>query len=418
MRTTVQTRACARWLLLAPLVLGCAAKSPVRPLDARAERQIAPEARAEVASVVAGSNRFAFEIYGRLRATPGNLFLSPISIATAFGMVQAGARGETEREIAGVFHFPAADRLHPAFGALRGSLDRGGRLGNYELRTANGAWIQRDFATLPEFRRVLDERYGAAAAEADFRGDPDAARRAINAWVDERTDRRIPELFAPGSLNHDTRIALVNAIVFKGRWAAPFDPARTRPAVFKVGDGEAVEVPTMSQEGRFRLGRTDAFQMLELPYGGGDLSMLILLPHRDDGLAALEQQVVAESLDTWIAGLSDTRVQVALPRFGFRSTFQLPRVLSELGMPSAFTPGSADLSGIDGGRALHISAAVHQAFVEVDEHGTEAAAATGVGVGVVSMPPQFTADHPFLFLIHDHVTGAILFLGRVVDPRG
>jgi serpin B len=215
----------------------------------------------------------------------------------------------------------------------------------------------------------------------------------------------------------DTRLALANAIAFEGLWEAPFDRAQTRDAPFRLGAGEVASVPTMSQEGRFRLASTPALQMLELRYRGGDLSMLILLPSESDGLAALERSITADSLDAWIAGLSETRVRVALPRFRFRSTFELPRVLAELGMPSVFAPGQADLSGIAGGRDLFVAAAVHQAFVEVDEAGTQAGAATGVGVGVVSLPPQFIADHPFLFLIHDHVTGAHLFLGRVVDPR-
>ena len=220
-----------------------------------------------------------------------------------------------------------------------------------------------------------------------------------------------------GSVTADTRLVLASAIYFKGRWAARFDPARTRIAAFRTAGGEEAQVPMMSRSDTLRFAARGGAMLLELPYLGRDLSMILLLPERPDGLPELEARMSAAALEEWLAEARVARIEVSLPRFRFASSFTLPEALRAMGMPSAFDPQAADFSGIDGARDLFISAAVHKAFVEVNEEGTEAAAATGISVGTTSMPPEFRADHPFLFLIRDRITGCVLFLGRVADPR-
>jgi len=409
--------------LLAIPLLGCSAKNPLQPdpVDPIQERQLAPQVAADAVPLVEANNRFAFDLYARLRDQGGNLFLSPFSVSTAFGMTYAGAAGQTAEEMANVFHFPLPqERLHPTFGALVKSLDRGIALGGYELRLANRTWGQRGFPFRDEFVRITREDYGAELQQADFAGDAETARRTINAWVAERTKDRIRDLFPQGTIDGYTRLVLANAIYFKGLWATQFDRAKTQDALFYLSATNAVSVPTMKREGKARIAWLSSAAMLELPYKGGDLSMLIVLPHRFDGFPELETSLTSEALRDAIAALKETpgEIPIAIPRFRIESKFMLGRTLSDMGMPSAFSD-AADFSGIDGRRDLHIAAAIHQSFVEVNEEGTEAAAATGVSVGITSLPPMsFIANHPFLFVIHDNVTGSILFMGRVTDPRG
>jgi serine protease inhibitor len=412
------------WAAVLPAVplLGCGAENPVQPVavDAIQERQLAREVEADAKPLVEANNRFAFDLYARLRDEPGNLFLSPFSISTAFGMTYAGAAGQTAEEMANVFHIPLPqERFHPTFGALVRSLDRGSELGGYELRVANRTWGQQGFPFREEFVRITREDYGAELQQADFESDPEAARHNVNAWVAAQTNDRIRDLFPPGTINTYTRLVLANAIYFKGLWAAQFDREQTRDATFHLSAADHVSVPTMRREDVARVAPLSGARMLELRYRGGDLSMLILLPHKLDGLAELEASLTSEALRQAIAALEETpsAIPIAIPRFRIESKFMLGSTLSAMGMPSAFQPGAADFSGIDGRRDLHIAAAIHQSFVMVNEEGTEAAAATGISIGATSVVESFTADHPFLFVIHDNVTGSILFMGRLMDPR-
>jgi serine protease inhibitor len=420
-RTRLLTWAAA--LLVVPL-LGCGAGNPLQPdpVDPIRERQLAPAVAADAMPLVEANNRFAFELYARLKDQGGNLFVSPFSISTAFGMTYAGAAGRTAEEMASVFHFPLPqERLHPTFGALVRSLDRGIALGGYELRVANRTWGQQGFPFRDEFVRITRDDYGAEMQQADFEGDPETARTNVNAWVAERTHDRIRDLFPQGTIDTYTRLVLANAIYFKGLWATQFDRAKTQDAPFYLSATEYALVPTMKREDKARLAPLSGATMLELPYRGGDLSMLVVLPHRFDGLPELEAWLTPEALRDAIAALEETpgAIPIALPRFRIESKFMLGRTLSDMGMPAAFQAGAADFSGIDGRQDLHISAAIHQSFVEVNEEGTEAAAATGISVGATSLPPvSFVANHPFLFVIHDNVTGSILFMGRLADPRG
>lgn len=412
-------------VLLAVPLLGCSARNPLQPpdpVDPVQERRLAPEVQADAKPLVEANNRFAFDIYARLRGQGGNLFLSPFSISTAFGMTYAGAAGQTAEEMANVFHFPLPQgRLHPTFGALVRSLDRGIALGGYELRVANRTWGQQGFPFRDEFVRITREDYGAEMQQADFARNAESARKNINAWVAEQTNDRIRDLFPPGTIDSYTRLVLANAIYFKGLWSAQFDRAKTQDAPFYLSATNPVLVPTMKREDKARMAPLSGARMLELPYKGGDLSMLIVLPHQFDGLSELEASLTPDALRAAVAALEETpgAIPIAIPRFRIESKFMLGTTLSDMGMPSAFLFGAADFSGMDGRRDLYIAHAIHQSFVEVNEEGTEAAAATGISVGATSLPPvSFVANHPFLFVIHDNVTGSILFMGRVMDPRG
>jgi len=385
--------------------------------DPFAVRKLPTEIAADVPPIVEANTRFALDLYTRVRSsTPGNLFLSPFSISTALNMTFAGAGGKTAKEMATVLHTGAIENLHPVYGALVASLDRGADLDGYDLEVANSLWAQKEAPIREPFIATLRDHYSAGFEQVDFQSDAEGARAAINGWVERSTADRIHNLFPPGTVTQDTRLVLANAIYFKGLWATQFKRQRTRNGTFQVAADRTVEVPMMSADIRLPVTFDRGVSVLEMPYQGDDLSMVILLPEQADGLPALEASLTPEKLAGWFGALAEQRIALTMPRFRMTSEFELARVLAELGMPSAFRCGEADLSAMTAANDWCLAAVRHKAFVEVNEEGTEAAAATGISVGIVSMPPSFTADHPFLFLIRDKVTGSLLFLGRVVDP--
>jgi serpin B len=392
-------------------------EDPVNPFEARV---IQEEMKDVAASVTESNNRFALDLYGAVRGQEGNLFLSPYSISTALAMTYAGAAGATEREMAQVLRFTLdQDQVHPACGALISSLNRGSEMDGYDLLVANALWPQRGYEFLQSYLSIPKDHYDAILEALDYGRDPESARVRINSWAEEKTNQRIRNLLPPGSVDPTTRLVLTNAIYFKGKWDHEFNPDRTRPGPFRLADGSEVEVPMMHQKRTFKLGRADGLSILGMPYKGRDLSMLILLPDSVDGLAELEQRLTYEDLTGWISSLRGEKVNVTIPKFKMTSSFGLNDVLAGMGMSSAFRADAADFSKMTGKKDLFISAVVHKAFVEVNEEGTEAAAATGVvmTLSAVSQDRVFVADHPFLFLIRDDVTGSILFMGRVTDPR-
>ena len=372
--------------------------------------------------------RFGLALYAKLREKSGNVVFSPYSAHAALAMTATGARGPTRDEMRAVLHLPDDGRLLAA-----------GDLGRYyahprrdfTLSVANALWGQKDFGWRPEFTGPLGERFGAGVHEADFIANPDAERVRINAWAKEQTRDKVPELFADGQIDRNTRLALVNAVYFKGAWQDEFPKGQTRDAPFRLADGTTVSVPTMARgEGAARyavvdvplerVGRDDGTQLLELPYRGGELAMVLIVPPKPDGLPALEARITPDLLAAWLGALRDaTRSPVALPRFRFESRFDdLPARLQALGMVRAFQDGHADFSGMTSRARLCVDQVVQQAFIDVNEEGTEAAAATGVTMGEVSARVPIQVDRPFLFLIRDVQKGTILFLGRVTDPRG
>jgi len=363
-------------------------------------------------ATVDASNLFAFELYERYSEGDDNVFYSPYSISTALSMTYEGARGLTAEEMQKVFHWstdPAVRRpgAARAFNVLNGG-DR-----PYALHTANALWMQEGYPFKEDYVAVVEDYYGGEPNLIDF-GDAAEAADTINGWVEERTRDKIKDLLSPGMLM-DARLVLTNAIYFKGDWATMFDPELTRQAGFHVAPEETVTVDMMNIiDGRFGYLDTGDAQILELPYEGEDLSMVIILP-RTGEIHGFEEGFTLQDYLEWLDMLEPTRLEVHLPRFKFETKYDIGEDLAEMGMPTAFT-GSADFSGMSEG-GLFIGHVVHQAYVDVNEEGTEAAAATGV-VMVESAPilEVFNADHPFMFTIRDRGTGLILFMGRVTDP--
>jgi serpin B len=377
--------------------------------------------------LVRGNNEFALDLYGKLAQGDGNRFISPFSISCALAMTYAGARGETAAQVAKAMHFNLPPgKLHPAFHGLFADLynrndsaagPEGGR--PVELLTANALWTQSGQRILPEFQKLIESNYEGGLFPVDFRQAPAATREYINHWVEEQTKGKIKDLLKPQNIDAKTVVILTNAIYFKALWASPFAAQLTKPDDFHTSSAEKTRVDLMHLSGRFRYAEDALAQTLELPYQGGKLSMVVVLPRATDGLGRLESSLSLAKLDGWLSSLAQRRVEISLPRFKLTAEAELKAALSALGMPAAFIGGQADFSGITGNRDLVISAVVHKAFVEVEEKGTEAAAATGVVMArtsVVMAPTIFRADHPFLFLIRDNRNGTILFLGRLARP--
>lgn len=373
----------------------------------------------DVKIVAEGNTAFALNLYGKLREKQGNLFFSPYSISTALAMTYAGARKNTEKQMATVLNFSLDQkRLHPAFARLEAQLNAVQEKKGIELSVANALWAQKDYVFLREFLDLTEKNYGAVLNHVDFKKAHEAARRKINAWVEQKTKDKIKDLIKPGVLDALTRLVLTNAIYFKGKWASQFKKSHTKEGPFWLAPGKSVDAPMMTQKQDFRYMENDSVQMLELAYVGKDLSMIVLLPKKVCGLAQLESALSMENLNTWMDGLREREVLVFLPKFKVTSQFSLSKTLSLMGMPDAFGP-TADFSGMDGTKMLYISAVIHKAFVDVSEEGTEAAAATAVAMALKStavLAPVFCADHPFMFVIYHNPSGTILFLGRIVDP--
>jgi serpin B len=380
-------------------------------------------------SFAEGNNRFALALYERLRQRPGNLFFSPFSIRTALGMTLAGARGETAAQMAATLCGPREDEgLHVDVAEAVRRLEAGGR--GYALSIANSLWGQTGAVLQAGFLDVIDRHYRGALHLVDFRGAPDAARLAINLWVEEETRGKITGLIPPGAPDVLTRLLLVNAVYFKGTWASEFVESATRDEPFHLEAGGTVRVKLMHQRTGVAYLQARGFQVLDLAYRGGDLSLLVLLPDRKDGLRTLEETLSAAVLDDLVVHMRQRVVDVFLPRFTITwGAVDLRADLAALGMPLAFDGARADFSGINGHGpshedALHVSAVVHKAFVEMNERGTEAAAVTEGRVIMMALArpskpppiPVFRADRPFLYAIRDRHSGALLFLGRMADP--
>jgi serpin B len=338
-------------------------------------------------------------------------------------MTYVGARGETATQMGKVLHLDGVgDSFISAQGALIKQFNDGGKSGQYQLSVANRLWGQIGHPFLEGFLKTLHDDYLAQLEQVDFKANAEGARKTINEWVEKATQGKITDLIAPGVVDSMTRLVLTNAVYFKGKWKEQFKPEATQKAPFYLASGEQADVPLMNQKqrgrfGNFKLAGQGSVQVLELPYQGDALSMVVLLPEQRDGLAGLEKQLSFDSLKQWTTQLNESEVSVWLPKFKLSTEFQLGNVLAGLGMPAAFSPAEADFSGMDGIRDLFISVVVHKAYVDVNEEGTEAAAATAVVVEDKALGNLFRADHPFVFLIRSNETGCILFMGRVADPR-
>jgi serpin B len=366
-------------------------------------------------------NAFTTESYKRLARGDANLILSPFNISTALSMVLAGARGKTEEEIRSVLHLQGDPNYDASLAALLADLAKAGNNGGNELLTANGLWVQKGFDLQPAFEKTLADNYHAPLTPVDFVVNAEAARSRINGWTEEHTKGRIKDLFASGSLDAQTRLVLTSAIYFYGMWQDPFVTSKTQPAPFTRATGVTTQADFMNQTSYFGYTETPSAQILEMRYAGTGFAFDILLPKTVTGLPELEKSLSNETLTGWLGKLSSRNVQVSLPKFRAESQFSLGQTLSTMGMPTAFT-NAADFSGISSKHGLKIAQVVHKAFVDVSERGTEAAAATGVSIALAAVrvpdqPVVFRADHPSIFLIRDTRSDAILFIGRLMNPR-
>ncbi|WP_353683656.1 serpin family protein [Thermodesulfovibrio sp. 3907-1M] len=376
------------------------------------------------------NNRFTFEIYQKL--THGkedkNLFFSPFSIISAMVMTYEGARGQTKEEMEKVFHFPVDDKARrEGFLKLINEINKKDK--KYELHTANALWAEKSYKFLEDYLKTVERYYHGKATNVGFI-DPSEREQAvsmINSWVLGHTNGKIKDIIKPQAVSQDTRLILTNAIYFKGKWKLQFDKKLTKDDDFKVTADKKIKVPMMRMAMKgfndypeFNYAETDELQALELPYEGEELSMLILLPKGN--LENLEKTLSYEKIEGIKRSLSLRLVELYLPRFKFETEYSLNSVFAEMGMPTAFS-NFADFSGMDGTKKLKIDKVIHKAFVEVNEEGTEAAAATAVVMVTKSAlnepkkPVVFRADHPFIFIIQHNKTGAILFIGRVYEPK-
>ena len=378
----------------------------------------------QLSALVAGNSTFAFNLYQQLvKNSTGNVFYSSYSISTALAMTYAGAAGDTEKQMSTALHFTLPQtQLHPAFNELalqlasRGQGATGTNGKSFSLNIVNALWGQQDYNIQSAFLNVLAQNYGAGMNLLDFIDSPEASRITINNWVSDQTNNRINDLLPQGSIDIYTRLVLTSAIYFDAAWQYPFTKESTRDGAFHLLDGSTATVSMMNNEAGYSYAKGNGYQTVELPYDGNEIAMDIIMP--DAGkFASFESAMTADKITGIIGSLKTNFMSLNIPKFSFDSSFSLKEALSALGMPIAFSDMQADFSGITGNLDLHISDVVHKAFVAVDEEGTEAAGATGVVIGIAAAPQTtLTIDQPFVFLIRDIQTGAIIFVGRVLDP--
>lgn len=385
-----------------------------------------------------GNIAFALGLYRSLAKQDENLLVSPYSLSAVMVIAYSGARDETQKEIGNVLHFPTRNKdaesqvkvISAEFGilsqAVRGNLAKQG----YELSSAVSLWAQHDYEFLPQFLEQSQKYFYAGLNRTDFRKSPDKIQKEVNAWVSKRTSNAIRELDIPDIKNPLNMLLVCSAVYFKGTWAVPFQKEQTKPAEFRVSEDKKVKVEMMHQEEVFEYAEVGDVRVLDLRYFGtersfeggvpNEVSMIVLLPETDDGLAALEQNLTPELLDEYLAKTGPTQVDVFLPRFKIQFEANLTGNLQKMGIHAAFDGLKADFSGIDGKKHwMYLGPVVHKACVEVDEVGTIAAASSAGLFRVLGSvgPGVFKADHPFLFIIRHNRTGSVLFIGRVVNPK-
>jgi serpin B len=414
-------------MLLVVPTAACSKTASAEIVESDKPRETAPATSPDDNTMLSeGNGEFAFDLYRNLKSKEGNFFYSPYSISAALGMTYAGARGETEQQMADTLHFTLPqDRLHPAFNHLdlklesRGEGAQGSDDKGFRLSVANALWGQKGFSFLPDFLDTLAVNYGAGLRILDFAQETEISRLTINGWVSDETEGRIKDLIPQGVIDPSTRLVLTNAIYFNAAWQYPFEKDYTSNGAFTQLDGTQVTVPMMRQTEVFGYAEGDGYKAAELLYDGRELSMVILLP--DEGtFGTFEESLNFTTVSDIIDSLTTNSVALTIPTFEFDSEFNLKETLSAMGMPVAFS-GAADFSGMTGKADLYIDEVIHKAFVAVNEAGTEAAAATAVVMKESAMPLEqyeFTADHPFIFFIRDIETGAILFAGRILNPAG
>ena len=408
-----------------PPVASSPAPAPAEPSTPPSEVPVDMPSPEKTRAIAAGSNAFAFDLWAQARkSAKDNFAFSPASISMAFAMTYGGAKGQTAAQIKKVFHFSEEpEALMASWGGLGRALTNPGR--SIKLRIANRLFGEKTYGFEQAFLDRTRTAFGAALEPVDFKTAPDPARRLINTWVEDQTEKRIKDLLPAGAIKPLTRLVLVNAIYFLGDWKVQFDERRTREDSFHTSAATTKQVPMMHQTKDFPAAQIGGVKVLELSYKGSSASFLVVLPEKADGLPAVEASLSSAKLDSWKRAVKDQEVAVSLPRFELNPSSSLPlsAYLAALGMPLPFDRAKADFTAManpsNPSERLYIDEAFHKAFVKVDEKGTEAAAATGVVMNARGMPPkpfEFKADHPFLFFVLDKASGLILFMGRVADP--
>jgi serpin B len=411
------------------LLAACGSEEPRSGVESRSEvALIRSEARriespkvseAQIAELVRGNNDLAFDLY-RAKGGEGNLIFSPYSISLAFSMAYAGARGETEGQMAETLNYLPQDAQHPAFNALDARISGLGEKGGgdappFQLNVANSAWGQEGYRFEGAYLETLAVHYGAGMRAIDF-GQPEEASEEINAWISSETEDRIKDLVSPDTIDPTTRLALANAIYFKGSWLSSFEPSNTRDGPFTTAAGDDTTVPLMRQTADLAYAEGDGYQAVRLPYKGEAVDMLVVLPE-EGSFEEVEGRLGSAFFDEIRNDLRDNYVRLTMPRFDFETDLDLAGLLKGMGMTNPFSD-AADFSGMTGAKGLFISEALHRANVTVDEKGTEAAAVTLLTLAESGRPEpvEMTVDRPFIFAIAERETGEILFLGRVTDP--
>lgn len=382
----------------------------------------------DIKNVVDANNQFAVDYYSKLKSKNNdNIFFSPFSISSAFAMTYEGAKGQTAEEMRSVFYFPEDSNLRRTeYATIFDEINKGDK--KYKLSSANALWAQQDYQFSRDFFSDVEKYYGGKATNLDFNKDPEGSRVTINNWVENQTNDKIQDLIPMGAIQPMTKLVLTNAVYFKGEWVKQFNKNDTKEENFRTSNSGTVKAQMMQRtddEAIFNYAENNNLQMLEMPYSGDELSILFLLP-KNDNLTELESMLSTKNISDWKNDLEEQRVKVYIPKFKFETKYSMVDDLEAMGMSLAFSD-FADFSGMTatGKKDLKIDQAIHQAFVEVNEEGTEAAAATAVAMVLRAAPgplkepkiPIFLADHSFIFLIQQKSTGNILFIGRVVNPN-
>lgn len=421
-------RAAALFLSLILVLTLASCVQPVSAAELKSDkpRQTSPVvSQSDLDDLVKGNSAFSFNLYQLLKEKDGNLFYSSYSISQALAMTYGGARAQTEMEMAAAMQFLLAQgQLHPAFNKLdmelakRGQGAKGQDEKGFRLKVVNAIWGQKDFKFLSAYLDLLAENYGAGLRIVDYIKSPEPSRQIINQWVSEQTEGKIKDLLPTGAINELTRLVLTNAIYFNAAWASQFRKESTVEGKFTLLNNSQVSAAMMKQRHSFPYAEGDSYQAVQLPYDGGELAMIILLPKAGQ-FKIFETGLDNQKVSQIIQSLKVNEVDLTMPKFKIEAELGLKQTLSQLGMRVAFDAAQADFSGMDGAKDLYITDVVHKAYVSVDENGTEAAAATGVIVGTTGMPAEIktmSIDRPFVFLIRDIKTGSVLFVGRVMNP--
>jgi len=377
-----------------------------------------------VKEIAEANNEFTVNLYKNLGEDNDNLIFSPYSISSALAVTYAGARGETAREMSDVFWFPENQKsFHPAYKAFTDSILISGKEKGTELNIANALWVQEDYRLIQDFLDLAKEYYRANAENVSFKtpSEQEKSRQQINQWIEKKTNHKIKDMISPGILNELTRMVITNAIWFNGNWLHPFEKSRTSPSIFHITRDKSVTTDFMHQKKEIGYYEDDDVQAIELLYKGQKMSMIIILPKEIGGWKLIGKIISCNKLNIIHKEMKPHKINMSIPKFSFESKFNLKEILYKMGMEQAFT-NDADFSGMTEDNDLRIDEVIHKAFIEVNETGTEAAAATAVIMSLKTALEeedviQFVADHPFLYFITDKTTGGIIFMGRYVNPE-